>query len=126
MANGDGPILVVEDERPLREMVLSVLNDEGFPTRGAVNGREALDAAAGCKPSLLLLDMALPILDGTAVARGLRALYGDTVPILLMTADGRAATKAEQIGAFGYLQKPFGIDALLAAVQEGLDQTESR
>lgn len=118
--------MVVEDERPLREMVLSVLNDEGFPTRGAANGREALDAAAGCKPSLLLLDMALPILDGTAVARGLRALYGDTVPILLMTADGRAATKAERIGAFGYLQKPFGIDALLAAVQEGLDQTESR
>jgi DNA-binding response OmpR family regulator len=55
------------------------------------------------------------------VANGLRSIYGATVPILAITADGEAEQKARTAGAFGYLRKPFELDDLMAAVRRGLD-----
>jgi DNA-binding response OmpR family regulator len=64
----------------------------------------------------VLLDIGLPDMSGDAVAEGVRAAHGD-VPILVMTADGRAAAKAERVGAAGYFSKPFELDELVAAVR---------
>jgi DNA-binding response OmpR family regulator len=116
-----GPILVVEDERPLRETIVLVLQDEGMAATGAANGKAALEMASRSRPALVVLDMALPLLNGDGVADGLRRLYGE-VPILLTTADGRAAEKATRVGAYAYLQKPFDLEALLRLVREGLEQ----
>lgn len=115
------PILVVEDERPLRETIQWLLEDDGLTVEPAANGQVALDLAARFRPALVVLDMALPLVNGDGVADGLRGMYGEDVPILLTTADGRASEKAIRVGAYAYLQKPFDIDALLREVHRGLD-----
>ncbi len=112
-----GPVLVVEDERPLRQMMQWALEDEGLPVALAANGREALEVAARRQPSMVVLDMVLPLLDGVGVASGLRELYGSDLPILLITADGRIVEKARTVGAHEFLRKPFEIDDLLDVVQ---------
>lgn len=113
-------LLVVEDDPDLREMVQWFLEEEGFVVKTAGDGREALECALMNKPSLVLLDMTLPIIDGFGVAAGLHKAYGGHVPILTMTADGRATEKAGRIGAIGYLSKPFELEALVDAVRAAL------
>ncbi len=117
----DKLVLVVEDDSDLRQTIQWMLEDEGFVVETAADGREALDRAMLKKPSLVLLDMGLPIIDGTGVAAGLQAQYGKSVTILTMTADGRAAEKAHQIGAIGYLSKPFDFEVLVDAVRDALN-----
>ena len=115
-------VLVVEDEPDLREMVQCFLEEEGFVVTTAKNGKEALESALVHKPSLVLLDIALPIIDGFGVAAGLHKVYGDLVPILTMTADGHAVEKSGKIGAIGYLNKPFELEALVNAVRAALER----
>jgi len=112
---------VVEDDSDLRQTIQWMLEDEGFLVETAADGREALNCAARRKPSLVLLDMGLPIIDGNGVAAGLRTTYGNNVTILTMTADSRAAEKAQRIGAIGYLSKPFDLDVLVNAVRSALN-----
>lgn len=114
-----GPILVVEDEEPLRESMQWVLEDAGWHVAVAGDGQQALEIAQERRPHLVVLDMGLPILGGDEVAAGLRRLYRDQVPILVITADGRAAAKAKRVGAFAYLSKPFSLDDLLSHVERG-------
>jgi DNA-binding response OmpR family regulator len=117
----DKLVLVVEDDSDLRQTIQWMLEDEGFLVKTAGDGREALNLATLQKPSLVVLDMGLPIIDGNGVAAGLRSTYGNSVTILTMTADGRAAEKAQRIGAIGYLSKPFELDALVNAVRSALN-----
>jgi DNA-binding response OmpR family regulator len=116
----DKVVLVVEDDLDLRQTIQWMLEDEGFTVETAGDGQEALDQALQQKPSLVLLDMGLPIIDGNGVAAGVRSAYGNSIMILTMTADGRAAEKARNIGAIGYLSKPFDLDALIDAVRNAL------
>jgi urea transport system substrate-binding protein len=81
----------------------------------AASGQEALDAVARKRPLVILLDMRMPVMDGWAVARALRG-QGITVPIVVMTAAESAKRWADEVGAEGYLAKPFALDDLLAAV----------
>lgn len=113
-------VLVVEDDTDLRQTIQWTLEDEGLIVETAGDGQEALNRAAQRKPSLVVLDMGLPIIDGNGVAAGLHASYGSSVSILTMTADGRAAEKAKRIGAIGYISKPFDLDALITAVKRAL------
>ena len=117
----DKLILVVEDDFDLRQTILWTLKDDGHEVEEAGDGGEAVDRALRRKPALVLLDMGLPVLDGYGVAARLRSLYGDTVLIVTVTADGRAAEKARSIGAVGYLSKPFDLDDLTAIVRRMLD-----
>lgn len=113
-------ILVVEDDQDVRHTIQWALEDEGYAVLTASDGKQALDRVQGRQPALVLLDMGLPVVDGYGVADGLRANYGDRVPILVITADGRAAEKAHRVGAVGYLHKPFDIDHLLGTVRRVL------
>ncbi|MGH2448453.1 MAG: response regulator [Chloroflexota bacterium] len=113
-------VLVVEDERPLRQAIIWTLEDEGWSVAGADNGQEAVRAAADQRPSLIILDFMLPVMDGHTVSGRVREMYGDSLPILLITADGRASAKAQQVGAFEFLRKPFELEALVGAVRRGL------
>ena len=121
-ASKEKTVLIVEDDDDLRHIVQWVLEDEGFLVETAKDGREALDRAMARKPSLVLLDMALPIIDGYGVAAGLHETYGDTITILTMTADGHAAEKAKHIGAIGYVSKPFELDTLVNSVRGALER----
>jgi CheY-like chemotaxis protein len=111
-----GTVLVVDDDTSILDTVSSILAGEGYEVVSASSGQEALDAVARKVPLLILLDMRMPVMDGWAVARALRG-QGISVPIVVMTAADSAQRWAAEVGAEGYLAKPFGLDELLATVE---------
>jgi DNA-binding response OmpR family regulator len=110
------PILVVDDDPEILAMLRDFLESEGLAVRTAANGAEALDALDDVAPALILLDMRMPVLDGWAFAERFheRAL---TYPIVVMTAAESARRWAEEIGATGYIAKPFDVDELLKTIE---------
>ncbi|HTE83117.1 MAG TPA: response regulator transcription factor [Dehalococcoidia bacterium] len=131
MLNGDASdsagtaILVVDDDLRTRQAIQWALEDEGFVVDTAADGRQGLERAAKSCPALVVLDMMLPIVDGAAVADGLRAIHGKPPPIVLVTADDRPEEKARRVGAYAYLRKPFDLDDLIATVRRGLLEPRS-
>ncbi|HET6315222.1 MAG TPA: response regulator [Chloroflexota bacterium] len=117
-------MLVVDDDADIRTVIGATLTDEGMSVGTAGDGREALQRAGEVPPALIILDITLPGLDGYQVADQLRERYG-VLPILAITADGRAAEKARRVGAFAYLRKPFELDELVALVKLGLSDSIS-
>jgi urea transport system substrate-binding protein len=109
------PILVVDDDPALLATVSDLLELEGHRVVRAENGQDALDAVERVRPALVLLDMRMPVVDGWEFAR-LLAERGITLPIVVMTAARDARAWAEEIGAAGFLAKPFGVDNLLETV----------
>src|SRR5262249_49944509 len=112
-------VLVVDDDPDMRRAINEVLLDQGLTVDVAGNGGEALDQARHEPPALVILDITLPVLDGYAVADALRQRFG-ILPILAITADGRAPQKARRVGAYAYLRKPFELEDLLTIVAQGL------
>jgi len=110
-------VLVVDDDPRWCEVIQWALEDEGFAVASASDPDGAVAAAAAHRPSVIVLDYGLPCQDGDVVAERLRQVVG-TAPILLITADGRAAEKAERVRAVGYLHKPFELDDLVSAVAQ--------
>lgn len=111
-----GPILVVDDDQSILATIHEILELEGYPVVAVSDAAEALRRAVEVRPSLLLLDMRMPGMTGWELAAELRS-RGIAVPILVMTAARDAQLWAEQIGAAGFLPKPFDLDDLLAAVE---------
>ncbi len=122
--NTEAPILVVDDDQTILKTVADILGLEGYPVTTASNGVEALQVVERTRPSLVLLDMRMPLLDGWGFARQLRA-RGLSTPILVMTAAQDAGVWAREIGADGYLAKPFDLTDLLDAVASLRDRRES-
>lgn len=117
-ARGDGQsdtVLVVDDDASILDTVSAILSGEGYDVVSVTSGQEALESVARKQPAVILLDMRMPVMDGWAVARALHA-QGINVPIVVMTAAESARRWADEVGAEGYLAKPFGLDELLAAV----------
>jgi CheY-like chemotaxis protein len=110
-------ILVVDDDPSIRTTVSEILAMEGYPVETAADGAEALQAVERAQPALVLLDMRMPVMDGWGFARALRD-RGLHLPILVMTAAQNARRWAEEIGADGYLAKPFDLLDLLNAVEQ--------
>ena len=119
---GEAPILVVEDDPQLRLTMELALLDEGFSVETAADGREAVERARTRRPALVLLDWGLPLMTGKEVAEAIHKTYAETVPIVLVTADGRSAEKARQARAREYLNKPFELDHLIGAVRRTLQR----
>ena len=108
-------ILVVDDDAPIRRMLVRALGAEGYEIEAAVDGGAALAAVERSVPDLVVLDVAMPGLDGLAVCRRLRA-KGLAVPILLLTARDAVSDRVAGLdaGADDYLVKPFATEELLA------------
>ncbi len=117
MGSEKRPVLLVEDDFDLMGMVEMLLSGDGYRVVTAANGREALDRVAQEMPGLILLDMKMPVMNGWEFAREFRARYDRQAPIVVLTAAEDARKRAEEIGAEGYLGKPFDIDDLLYIVQ---------
>ena len=96
-------------------MVMQILRAEGYPVVGAKNGFEGLAEVDRRPPSLILLDMRMPRMDGWAFAAALRA-RGIASPVVVMTAADNAKRWADEVGADGYVVKPFEFLELLASV----------
>jgi two-component system, chemotaxis family, chemotaxis protein CheY len=110
------PILVVDDDPTILVTVCEALDLEGFPVVTATNGAEALEAVDRDDPSLVLLDMRMPVLDGWGFMGAVRE-RGLNLSVVVMTAAADARRWAREIGAQGVLPKPFELDELLSAVE---------
>jgi DNA-binding response OmpR family regulator len=109
-------VLVVDDDQTILISVAELLELEGYAVATAGNGAEALELTRDLRPRLVLLDMRMPILDGWAYARAVRDR--DFAPrIVVMTAAQDARRWADEIGADGYIPKPFEADELIEAVE---------
>jgi CheY-like chemotaxis protein len=113
----DRPILVVDDDPTILSAISEFLDLEGYRFEIASNGAEALRAVERDTPQAVVLDMRMPILDGWGFARALRD-RGLKLPILVMTAAQDARRWSEEIGAQGYLAKPFELLDLLSALED--------
>ena len=111
------PVLVVDDDESLRELIVDTLRDEGYRLAVAREGLEALDRVADEPPALILLDWMMPRLNGEGFATELRQRHPTLdVPIVVMTAGGVAHERAASIGANGVINKPFELAVLLDQV----------
>jgi CheY-like chemotaxis protein len=124
-------ILVVEDDPDLLALVEMILSDAGYPVRTARDGRAALARVAEEMPALVFLDMRMPGMNGWEFAREFRARYGRAAPIVVVTAAENARGRAEEIGAEGWLAKPFELEDVLRAAERhagrpGVDGADAR
>ncbi len=113
-------ILIVEDDRVLRETLAYNLTKQGYVTITAADGRKAVEVARQEQPDLILLDIMLPGLDGFEVCRILRQEM--SAPILMLTARTEEVDKIVgfEVGADDYLTKPFSMRELLARIKAQL------
>ena len=113
-------ILVVDDEKPISDIVKFNLTKEGFEVFTAFDGEEALEAFKEVQPDLILLDLMLPKLDGLDVAREIRKT-SDT-PIIMVSAKDSEFDKVIglELGADDYVTKPFSNRELLARIKANL------
>jgi CheY-like chemotaxis protein len=111
-----GPILVVDDDPFIRDVLAELLAEEGYPVATAADGAEALRFVAATRPSLILLDMDMPVVDGREFAERYRAAPGPHAPVAVVTAAYDARIAAAEIGAQGHLAKPFQVAALFQLI----------
>ena len=113
---GTATVLVVDDERKIRDTVRTFLEHERYAVLVAGTGQEAIDVAGRLKPDLVVLDLMLPDLPGEEVARSLRTV--SEVPIIMLTAKADEADRVAglRLGADDYVVKPFSPLELVARV----------
>ncbi|WP_430331356.1 response regulator transcription factor [Rhodococcus sp. ACT016] len=111
-------ILVVDDDRAVRESLRRSLSFNGYTVDLAVDGVDALEKVTASRPDALVLDVMMPRLDGLEVCRRLRST-GDDLPILVLTARDSVSERVAGLdaGADDYLPKPFALEELLARLR---------
>jgi two-component system response regulator MprA len=117
----EGNVLLVDDDRALREAVGRALRLEGYRVWVAAEGREALALLGSQQVDLVVLDISMPVMDGVEMCRRMRAA-GEQASVLMLTArdDVRDRVNGLDAGADDYLVKPFVLDELLARVRAGI------
>jgi CheY-like chemotaxis protein len=109
-------VLIVDDDRAIREALAELLQDEGYAVRSAANGREGLDVCASLPlPNLILLDLSMPVMDGFEFAnRKQNDPAIAAIPVCVMTA--AAPSSPAPAGVSAILRKPLDLDDLIAAI----------
>ncbi|PZO95941.1 response regulator YycF [Streptococcus halichoeri] len=118
-------VLIVDDEKPISDIIKFNLTKEGYETITAFDGREAVALYEAEKPDLVILDLMLPELDGLEVAKEIRKT--SHIPIIMLSAKDSEFDKVIglEIGADDYVTKPFSNRELLARVKAHLRRTET-
>ncbi len=116
-------ILIVEDSKPLREMLAHVLKDDGAQVDSAKDGKEALDRYYGTPYDLIITDLNMPEMTGTELIKKVRQ-QDDIVEFIIITgyASLETAVDAIKAGAFDYIIKPFKVEELMVAVRNVKDK----
>ena len=117
-------ILIVDDEKPIVDILVYNLEKEGYNTLEANDGVEAVDLALNKRPDLILLDIMLPKMDGLTVCKKIRTSLN--VPILMLTAKDEEIDKilGLELGADDYITKPFSVRELMARIKANLRKSE--
>ncbi len=120
MSSDKTPVLVIEDEAPIRCFLRAYLESQDFRLIEAESGEEGIGLAASHQPALILLDLGLPGMDGLEVIRRIR--QWTATPILVLSARGKEQDKIDALdaGADDYLTKPFGVGELSARLRVAL------
>ena len=110
-------ILVVEDDRPIRNLIITTLKTHDYKYLAAENGSSAILEASSHKPEIILLDLGLPDMEGVDVIKKVRTW--SNVPIIVISARSEDVDKIEALdaGADDYITKPFSVDELLARIR---------
>ena len=120
-------ILVVDDEADIRDMMESHLTEIGYEVVTAADGKEALRKVQITKPDLILLDISLPVMDGSEVVLQLKKKeQTKNIPIIFMTAMGTTQDQFEgmrMIGGFPTFSKPFDTEELIGTIREVLSNS---
>ncbi len=113
-------ILAVDDEAPIRKLLTTILETEGYAVQQAENGGEAIARITKWRPDIVLLDLGLPDLDGCEIIRRVREW--SSVPIIVLSVRSQEADKVAALnaGADDYLTKPFGASELIARIRAAL------
>ncbi len=117
-------ILIVDDEKPIVDILVYNLQKEGYNTLEAGDGVAAIEIALEKKPDLILLDIMLPKMDGLAACKRIR--HSLNVPILMLTAKDEEIDKilGLELGADDYVTKPFSVRELMARIKANLRKAE--
>ena len=118
------PILIIDDDPKLLAFVGRRLRQEQFMVETALNGRDGLDSASSILPSLVLLDLSMPVMNGIETLTSLRQWYDGPIIILSATEEEHQKVEALDLGADDYLTKPFGLEELVARVRSALRRVQ--
>ncbi len=122
-------ILIVDDEKDIRELIADILQDEGFETRLAGNSDEAMSAINGEPPALLILDIWLKDsrMDGIDILKQVKRNNPD-VPVVIISGHGNIeiAVAAIKQGAYDFIEKPFNIDQLMVVISRAMETSRLR
>jgi len=111
-------ILVVDDDESHRTLICDLLEEMGYATQQAANGREALDLLEADVPQAVLLDLRMPVMSGWGLLDALKKMpRAHQVPIIIISAYG-FEWEAELVGASGYVSKPVDLDRVKLTVQQ--------
>lgn len=116
-------IMVVDDEDSIRQSLSDVLKDEGFKVMLASNGKESLEMLDSNLPDLVILDIWMPMMDGTEVLKEIKAKY-PALKVIMISGHGNieAAVKAIKLGAYDYIEKPLSLEGVLLTVKRALGE----
>jgi CheY-like chemotaxis protein len=115
---GERLVLVVDDDPDILQTLGLCLSSEGYRVLMAANGKEALEILDHEHPSVILLDLMMPVMDGWQFVAELEHRGRRDVPLLILSADRSVQGHAQQLRASGHLAKPFDLDDLLGKVQQ--------
>ena len=117
-------VLIVEDDPNIRELLQMYLEKDGYAVTCAADGGQGLDKFRAIKPDLVLLDLMMPVLDGWAVCKAIRA--ESNTPVIMLTAKGETNDKVQGLkaGADDYVTKPFEMKELLARIEAVLRRSD--
>ncbi len=120
-------ILVIDDEVAIRDSMRTILEYQGYECFVAPTGEDGLSLVDRESPDLVFLDIKMPGLDGLEVLSRLRATH-ETLPVVIVSAHGTIGTAVEatKLGAFDFIEKPFGQDRVLLTIRNALDQQQLR
>lgn len=117
-------ILIVDDDPTIRSILEALLEDEGFDPVTAANGQEALRMVADDRPSLILMDLMMPVMSGVDAVRVLKEdPQTADIPVIAMSAGFILRESIEDLLADGIIAKPFDLDALIASIHATLRQS---